>query len=119
MPTILVVEDDAAISSVIEQRLADAEYQVVAASGTAAALAEINSGRPIDLMLLDLVMPADEPDGVAFAATVRSQRPEVPVIFMTGYYGVVVRSGTLPGPIFYKPLDLDALVSEISRHLEQ
>jgi CheY-like chemotaxis protein len=56
---------------------------VIAEAGTTAALGKI-SGQPIDLILVDLVMPADHPDGRAFAMRARERVPDVPVI---GSYG--------------------------------
>ena len=118
MPTILLVEDDLAVSRVLEQHLAGAGFQVIVAPGTVSAMTELDRHPSVDLLLLDLVMPADEPDGLAFATAARSKRPDVPVIFMTGYYGFVAKSGELPGPVLYKPLDLDLLEQAITRQLQ-
>ncbi len=116
MPTILLVEDDPAVSQVIEEHLTDAGFDVITEPGTASALDHID-GKQIDLLLVDLVMPTDQPDGLAFATTARGRAPNVPVIFITGYYGFVARAGTLPGTVLYKPVDLDVLTHEISVHL--
>jgi two-component SAPR family response regulator len=62
-------------------------------------------------------MPAEHPDGLAFVSTARGRRPDVPAIFITGYYGFVARSGELPGPILYKPIDLEVLDREVSLQL--
>ena len=117
MPTILLVEDDPAVSRVIEDHLTDAGFSVIAEPGTAAALDKIEEGRKVDLLVVDLVMPADQPDGLAFATTAKTQAPDVPVIFITGYYGFVARAGNLPGSVLYKPVDLDQLTREINIHL--
>lgn len=117
MPTILLVEDDPAVSRVIEEHLTDAGFDVVAEPGTASALGKIEGARKIDLMLVDLVMPADQPNGLAFVRQAQASAPDLPVIFMTGYYGFVARSGTLPGTVLYKPVDLDLLTREITDRL--
>lgn len=119
MSTILLVEDDPAVRGVVEQHLVQSGFQVIAAPGTTAAMAEIGPARSIDLLLVDLVMPTDQPDGAAFARAARKQLPAVPVVFMTGYYGFVARTGELPGPVLYKPVDLDALVTNIERLLQR
>jgi CheY-like chemotaxis protein len=117
MPRILLVEDDPAVSHVIEEHLVEAGFNVTAAPDTAAALGAISRKKRFDLLLVDLVMPGDEPDGLVFANQAKAQRPEVPIIFITGYYGFVARAGTLPGKILYKPIDLDLLTREINTQL--
>lgn len=117
MPTILLVEDDPAVSRVIAEHLTEAGFDMIAEPGTSAALRRIGEQQKIDLLLVDLVMPTDQPDGLTFATTAKAQTPHVPVIFITGYYGFVARAGTLPGSVFYKPVDLDALTREINDRL--
>jgi DNA-binding response OmpR family regulator len=117
MPTILLVEDDPAVSHVIEEHLVDAGFNVIAAPDTKAAMGEFGGKQKVDLLLVDLVMPGDEPDGLAFANRAKAKAPEVPVIFITGYYGFVAKSGELPGTVLYKPIDLDVLTREINVQL--
>ena len=117
MPTILLVEDDPAVSLVIEQHLADAGFNVIVEPGTGSALAHIESLEAVDLLLADLVMPVDQPNGLAFATMLRSRAPNLPMIFITGYYGFVARAGEIPGTVLYKPVDLDLLTREIGNRL--
>jgi CheY-like chemotaxis protein len=117
MPRILLVEDDPAVSHVIEEHLTEAGFSVIAAPDTDSALNVLKRKQQFDLMLVDLVMPSDEPDGLAFANRARVKAPEVPVIFITGYYGFVARAGELPGKVLYKPIDLDILTHEINVQL--
>ncbi len=67
MPTILLIDDDAAVSHMLEEHLVQTGFDVIVASGTTQAKREIELKRRVDLMLVDLVMPADEPDGLPFA----------------------------------------------------
>lgn len=117
MPRILLVEDDGAVRQVIEQHLLDSGHTVIVAADTTGALREVRARRDIDLLLVDLVMPADQPDGLTFAEMAQKRQPEAKIIFITGYYGFVARAGTLPGPVLYKPIDLDALTREIDSRL--
>lgn len=117
MPRILLVEDDGSVRQVIEQHLLESGHSVVIASDTGEALHEVRAQQDIDLLLVDLVMPADKPDGLAFAELARKRRPDARFIFMTGYYGFVARAGRLPGPVLYKPIDLDVLTREIDNSL--
>lgn len=81
---VLVVEDEGAVRLVAERILSRAGYQVITASGGAEALrlCEERAG-PIHLALSDVVMP--EMSGPEFASALEHIRPEVPVLFMSGY----------------------------------
>lgn len=117
MPKILLVEDDPDVSKVIQQHLTETGHSVVAAGGTTDALTALGVQPAIDLMLVDLVMPEDQPDGLAFAKEAKAHSPDMPVIFLTAYYGFVARAGSLPGAVIYKPVDLDVLTREINAAL--
>jgi len=88
--TILVVEDEEALSRVAKRILAEAGYDVlVAASGQEGLrICEQHKGA-IHLALCDLVMP--KMTGLAFASLLRATRPEIKVVHMSGYAGDSVR----------------------------
>jgi len=117
MATILLVDDDEAVCEVIQEHLVETGHRVVAARGTTDALATLATQCGPDLMIIDLVMPEGQPDGLTFANEALARLPDVPIIFLTAYYGFVARSGPLPGAIMYKPVDLDVLTSEINEAL--
>jgi two-component system OmpR family response regulator len=117
MSTVLVVDDDEAVRQVIEDHLASTGYNVLSAPDTVVALQQLASHPEIDLCLVDLVMPPDVHDGVAFARLARSQSPRMPLILMTGYYSAAERVGELAGNLIYKPVGLDKLEAEIRRLL--
>jgi CheY-like chemotaxis protein len=117
MPTILPVDDDAAVSQMLEEQLVQTGFDLIVASGTTEAQREVESKRRVDLLLVDLVMPADEPDVLAFASQAKAQAPDVPIIFMTGYYGFVAKAGAMPPTVLYKPIDLNVLTREINARL--
>jgi DNA-binding NtrC family response regulator len=115
--TILLVDDDDAIRRVIEYHLASSGYDVVSVPDTVVALDQLTWHPEIDLCLVDLVMPFDVPDGVAFARSIRRQKQGMPLIPMTGHYSASERHGELIGSLIYKPVALDKLVAEIQRLL--
>ena len=47
----------------------------------------------------------------------KAQAPDVPIIFMTGYYGFVAKAGAMPATVLYKPIDLNVLTREIKARL--
>jgi PAS domain S-box-containing protein len=82
--TILVVEDDALLRHTVSAALEDHGYAVIATPHGAAALAVLESGRKLDLLFTDVMMPGGM-SGVDVAMAARAARPELKVIFATGY----------------------------------
>jgi signal transduction histidine kinase len=82
---VLLVEDDEHVRALIARALHDAGYEVVHVARPSEALAALDqaTARPFDAMLTDLVMP--EMDGVMLAAEVRLRRPEMRVLYLSGY----------------------------------
>jgi two-component system, cell cycle sensor histidine kinase and response regulator CckA len=82
--TILLVEDEDAVRAFAVKALERKGYKVLPADGGEEAL-EILSGDPaaIDLIVSDVVMP--NMDGPAMAKVARELRPDVPIIFVSGY----------------------------------
>jgi PAS domain S-box-containing protein len=92
--TILLVEDEAQVRKAVGRQLRSLGYQVIEAADARAALAVIEDKHVIDLMLSDLVMPGM--DGRQLATLVTAARPEIEVLFMSGYTEhVTMRSSTL------------------------
>lgn len=81
MPTVLVIDDDDMVRSLIVRALTGARYTVIeAADGQAGlSLARANS---VDLVVTDLVMPVQE--GVETIMTLRRERPRLPIIAISG-----------------------------------
>jgi DNA-binding response OmpR family regulator len=77
---VLVVEDDAAIREVVVDALTWGGYEPVAAAVFAEGL-ELAMRAPVDLLLLDLVLPGG--DGLELLAEARLARPTLPVIVVT------------------------------------
>jgi CheY-like chemotaxis protein len=93
--TVLVAEDEPALRRVITRILIDAGYQVLAAdSGPAALRLAAHHCGAIDLLLTDVVMPSML--GKELAERLSAERPETPVLFMSGYARPVLAAhGTL------------------------
>jgi CheY-like chemotaxis protein len=83
--TILVVEDEASVRGVTVRSLESHGFRVldVGTSAEALALIEGDVGRQIALLLTDVVMPVM--GGGELATRARIIRPDLPVIFMSGY----------------------------------
>ncbi|NTI50787.1 PAS domain S-box protein [Agrobacterium rhizogenes] len=81
---ILVVEDDARVRRVAVSRLLDAGYSVIEATNGAEALAAFQENPDIALLFTDVVMPGGMA-GDELARKVRALRPEIKVLFTSGY----------------------------------
>jgi CheY-like chemotaxis protein len=89
---ILVVDDDAAVQTMVRLLLERAGHSVIAASDGRAGLAAFESGR-FDLLLLDIFMPAM--DGLETMRSIHQREPAMPIIVMSGR-SLVVDAGAEP-----------------------
>jgi two-component system, cell cycle sensor histidine kinase and response regulator CckA len=81
--TILLVEDEAMVRVVAERALTRHGYSVLTAESGEAALDILAGEQQIDLMISDVVMPTM--DGPATVRAAREARPDLPVLFISGY----------------------------------
>jgi two-component system, cell cycle sensor histidine kinase and response regulator CckA len=117
--TILLVDDEESLRNVVVDILGQLGYRMLsAASGPEAlALAEGYSGK-IDLLLSDVVM--DPLPGPALAEKLASIRPEMKVIFISGYADSLAPDGFLrPGTVLVnKPFTIKILSAKLREVLE-
>ena len=112
---VLIVEDEALVRMVAVQALEDAGLEVVEASSGAEALELLDSGLRADLMVTDVGLPGM--NGRQLAEAVRQRRPDLGVLFMTGYaYDATLGTGILePGcEVLQKPFETSALVTRVT-----
>ncbi|HSJ25304.1 MAG TPA: response regulator [Longimicrobiales bacterium] len=119
--TILLVEDDSTLRDVLLVILRRGGYHVLAAGDGASALALASTyGGSIDLLVSDVVM-----QGLSGPATweqLLQDRPDVPVIFISGYDRDVIRRHGVPesGAVFMqKPVSASALLARVAEILGQ
>jgi CheY-like chemotaxis protein len=110
---LLVVDDDADLRTFVETVLASEQIEACFAADGGAALALLES-RTFDLMLTDVRMPAI--DGYELARRARLLRPELRVLFMSGYANDAdldpARDGFVPKP--FRPRELLGCIYEIA-----
>jgi CheY-like chemotaxis protein len=89
--TILLVEDDAQVRQIVTRMLESFGYRVLATASGEEGLALVSdSAARIDLLLTDLVMPGF--GGREVAERLRKHRPDVRVLYMSGYTADVGRA---------------------------
>jgi len=114
--TVLVVDDEEMIRSVVHAYLRKSGYSVLEAStGAEAALIAEHHGGTIDLLLTDVVMP--QMSGPQAAERLLEIHPEMQVLYMSGHsddtlvgYGILASDSTL----MKKPFNFDSLVRTVS-----
>jgi signal transduction histidine kinase len=112
---VLVVEDDAAVRMLVREVLEELQYQAVEFADPLAAIPYLASGERIDLMISDVGLPAMS--GRELAETARLHRPNLPILFITGYAeNAAIRSGFLGSnmSMVTKPFSLDELAAKVS-----
>jgi len=119
--TILLAEDDDQLRQLITTILGRKGYVVLAAASPAEALvlAERHGGRPIHLLLTDVVMPGM--NGRELAQKLTLAHPEACVLFMSGYTGsVVVDHGVFDhtAAFIQKPMTPDLLLRKLREVLD-
>ncbi len=116
--TVLVVDDDADIRALAVASLRELGYRVLAAERGAGALELLRAEPGIDLLLADFAMPGM--NGAELVRQARMLRPELPVLFMTGYADLD-EVGALAGPdgVIYKPFRLTELGERVGQTLAQ
>jgi CheY-like chemotaxis protein len=119
--TILVVEDEIMVRELAVQILKAQGYQVLKAGHGIEALQIVQElDGPLHLLLTDVVMP--KMNGKDLAERLQAQRPDVRVIFMSGYSeNVIAEQGILDeGVVFVpKPFSLEVLTQKIRAALDE
>jgi CheY-like chemotaxis protein len=115
---VLVVEDEALVRMLVVQTLEDAGFVVCEAAEAKAALAALRADDGIRLMVTDLGLPGV--DGRQLADQARAHRPDMKVLFMTGYADSTLLEPALPAgfAMITKPFDLDQLTAQAQALLE-
>ena len=117
--TILAVDDDRSILGLLEQTLRAAGYHVLVAEGGRSAIEVYeNAGRPIDLLLTDVIMP--DLTGPVLAERLRSRQPDLQVLFISGFHDadLVQRFVTARGfTLLPKPFAVEALLRVVHEAL--
>ena len=112
--TILVVEDERVVRSLVVEVLQELGYRVIEAADGAGAIRLLESDQRIDLLVTDIGLPTI--DGRAVADRARRLRPRLKVLFMTGYAeNAALSAGFLePGmQMITKPFAMNTLSSRV------
>jgi len=119
--TILLVEDEDAVRDFAVRALTMRGYRVLDAAGGEEALDIVREHEgPIDLLISDVVMPSM--DGPALVKAVREIKPNLRVVFISGYAEEAFRNSPDKPEDFHflpKPFSLKQLTSKVKEVLEE
>lgn len=117
--TVLLVEDEERIRKLVVTMLTRQGYRVLEADGPTAALELVkNRATAVDLLLTDIVMP--EMNGFDLAKAARAIRPNVKMLYMSGYTDHRVSDGWVldpDTPFLQKPFTASALAQKVREAL--
>jgi PAS domain S-box-containing protein len=118
---VLVVEDEVDVKRMTERILGRGGYSVIGTTRGREAIEICEGGKPIDLLLTDVVMP--EMLGTELVERARAVRPDLKVVYMSGYSREVLSRQALTGnssSVFIeKPFNAQALLGTVRELLEQ
>lgn len=118
--TVLLVEDEEGVRRFVATALERAGYAVLRAENAQVALETLRSHtRPIHMLLTDVIMPGLS--GRELVAQISEARPELRVLYMSGYPGSTIsdRGGLDPDAAFIqKPFSLISLTRKVREVLD-
>jgi DNA-binding NtrC family response regulator len=110
-----LVDDDLAFGEAAAHVLRAAGFEVFVAPDHRLALEDLESARPINLLITDIVMP-QRVNGVALSRMARMRRPGLKVLYVTAY-DIPGIEDEVAGSILRKPVDNEQLIAEVRRIL--
>lgn len=111
VPTILVVEDEELVRTVVVESLRDHGFTVLEEGDGDAASKILSGGTWIDLLISDIKLPGM--NGIALAQQAMTKRPDMNVILVTGYHQEPIPEKLIERglKVFHKPYNLTELLA--------
>lgn len=116
---VLIVEDTASVRMFVNEILTEAGYRCTQAADVMTALSVLEQDASVDLLLTDVGMP--QMNGRELAQKMRVWRPQVPVLFMTGYAENALNRQQFLGDrmdMITKPFQLDEFLDKVRTMLD-
>jgi len=117
--SILLVEDDDEVATLVTEMLQELGYRVTRAASAESALGALANDRHVDLVLSDIMMPGHM-NGLGLARELKARRPGLPVLLTSGYAGAVIDSAQDENiGVLRKPYDIGELDSALRKAVER
>jgi len=115
IPTILIVEDEPMVRRFVRSILAPVGYRVLEAGTSQEAVEQFRTHQgDIDCVIMDLVIPGS--GGLDIANELLAIRPQVKILYTTGYSGSVMSQSITtgaPSSLLPKPFNRDSLLARL------
>lgn len=117
--TILVVEDEPGVRRLAVDFLTFHGYNVIEAEDGRKGFTTFQESPRVDLVLTDIVMPGM--NGPELAKEIAAQRPEVQILFMSGYDDGILEDQPISEDLIliHKPFTLDELIGKVREALSR
>jgi PAS domain S-box-containing protein len=119
--TVLVVDDEPTVRMLIGDTLGELGYEFLEAADAASGLKILQSGAKIDLLITDVGLPGGM-NGKQMADAARQTRPNLKVLFITGYAeNATISNGHLGAgmQVMSKPFAMESLATRIRSIIEE
>ncbi|WP_434140639.1 PAS domain S-box protein [Pseudomonas luteola] len=119
--TVLIVDDEPTVRMLIKEVLEELGYRAIEAADGASGLDILSSSTHIDLLISDVGLPGSM-NGRQMADAARHQRPDLKVLFITGYAeNAVVGNGNLEDGmhLMTKPFSMELLATRLDTILKK
>lgn len=119
MPTILVIDDEEEIRSVVKHHLVKANYKVIEAANGEEAIEKINEGDnplTIDAAICDIRMP--KINGIEAISYFRQEYPSVSIIVITGFPDATLAVSLMKKGVkdyIVKPVEKEKLLAAVKK----
>ena len=116
----MIIDDEKDFSSTLAERLDIRGFETKTADDAENALLLLKSGWPVDVVILDLLMPGI--DGLTTLSMIKKQAPLIEVIMLTGHGSASSGIEGMKRGLFdylIKPVDIDELVTKINEAARQ
>jgi len=118
--TVLVVEDEPSVRNLVIDVLHERGYATLEAADGQTGLQILQGQASVDLLISDVGLPGL--NGRQLADAARAQRPDLPILFMTGYAeNAAIAGGFLePGmEMITKPFAVDVFIGRVASILKE
>jgi signal transduction histidine kinase/CheY-like chemotaxis protein len=112
--TVLVIDDDDSVRTVLVETLKRSGFEVIEASGGEEGLRHIQTVTPA-AAIIDFIMPGM--NGAEVARRLQRALPNLPIIFVSGYFDTLALDGISGAVVLRKPFNVDGLNQAVSSAL--
>jgi PAS domain S-box-containing protein len=120
---VMLVDDEPGVRATVAAALADRGHRITEAEDAFGALARLDTGAAVEVLVTDLSMPGGM-DGLALVREARRRRPGLPALLITGHAGEAAQGalqeavGTGPFAVLRKPASAEAVGAQVAALLD-